>query len=692
MAHDFRVLAGLASGATTVFGAFAAAAQPNVPRPVAVWAEEDRYVAAESGSARPGKWLNSTSPLAVEPMACLDADYPCRRVVLAIAAQLFKSEVGLNWIGQTICDDPASMMLVVPSIDEQRNWNNTKWQPTLDAQAASGRPWPVFDVVERGRTGSTTAFKRFRGGYLVITTAASSKGLQGRSIKRLLCDEVSEFPTEVGGRGDPIRQAETRGDGHEDFKALHTSTRKELPGCRITAMYEAGDRRQPYVACPDCGHYQFLEFERMQPPDAKGRVTFACAAHGCVIDEVSKPAMLDGAVWLKTYPSESPDNPAPPEHFPTSDLAGWVQRRGHFAPAEGREPSFDAWQAYSKLKSWARLWGEYQEALEDVRSGKDPDALKVFWQQKLNRAWESASDAPDHQKLFNVRGRFVKRRGVVPSWACEIIGVADVQGDRIEWAAYAYGPDLASARFDWGVIDIDPLEPEAWAELALVVGRRFEGEATIPLGFDAFGVDLGGKKGVTERVYRFVRGRHNVYAVKGSSDLDGAPLVVGKRRTLRLKDGTAITVQPHLIGSHGLKSVIYGALAVTLEADQARLPGGLYNPADATHEDFKQLVSETYQQPKTARASARGWWARIAGQANEQLDLAVYARGLAWWRGAFTRTLAEWQALFEARAKTPDQPLPLFAAVDAIAAVPQAETAPNPGGERPTLFGSRKKL
>ena len=692
MARDFRGLAGLASAAATVFGAMAVAAKPNVPRPIAQWAEEERYVAAESGSARPGKWFNSTSPLAVEVMACLDAEHPSKRVVLAIAAQLFKSEVGLNWIGQTISDDPASMMLVVPSLDEQRIWNNTKWQPTLDASAAAGAPWKVFDVVERGRTGSTTSFKRFRGGYLVTTTANSSKGLQGRSIKRLICDEVSEFPTEVGGRGDPIRQAETRGDGHDDFKALHSSTRKELPGCRISAMYEAGDMRTPFVCCPHCSAMQTLEFEQMLPPDKGGsRVAFACAANGCIIDEVAKPAMLDAAVWLKTYPSADAANPSPPPHFPSSDLPGWRARRGHMASAEGREPSFSAWQAYSKLKSWTRLYAEYEEALADVQSGRDPDGLKVFWQQKLNRAWDAASDAPDHEKLYAARGRWVKARGIVPAWACELIMVADVQGDRIEWAAYAFGPDHSAARFDWGVIDIDPLEPEAWAELALIVARRYEGEATMPLGFDAVGIDLGGKKGVTERVYRFVRGRHNVYAVKGSSDPDAVPLVVGKRRTLRLKDGTSITVQPHLIGGHGLKSVVYGALATSLEAEQARLPGGIYNPKDATHEDFKQLVSEVYRQPKTKRASARGYWERISGQANEQLDLAVYARGLAWWRGTFTRTEAEWQALFQARAKSPDQPLPLFAAVTP-APVPKAETAPNPGGERTSLFGGRKSL
>ncbi len=696
MSQILRRLSGLASAAAVVFGALAAAAQPIAVRSLSQWAEEDRFVSPESGSSRPGKWLNSTSPYALEPMACLDAADPSRRVIVCAAAQLLKSELFLNWAGQTISDDPAPMMLVLPSLDELRNWNNTKWQPTLDAAARAGRPWKVRDVVDRARTGSTTAFKKFPGGFLHVTTASSSKGLQSRSIKRVCCDEVSEFPADAGGRGDPLKQAETRQDAHDDAKSLHTSTPKTLPACRITNMYEAGDRRLYYVACPLCGERQHLQFDAMRGPIlADLRTVFVCLACREPIDEVHKPAMLAGGRWIKTYVDRdvddqealaNPDNPAPPDHFPEGRLEHWLART-----SAGRDPSFHLWQGYSPFKAWGRLWQEYQDAKRDVATGKDPEALKVFWQQKLARAWDDASDAPDHEKLYLARGRFVQR-GFVPAWACETVGVADVQGDRIEWDAYAFGPDLSCARFDWGVIDIDPLEPEAWAELGLVASRRFPGEATVDLGFDSFGVDLGGKKGVTEKVYRFVRGRHNVFALKGSSDADAVPLVRGKRRIIRLRDGGTLTLEPYLVGGWGLKSAVYGALQVSLLADKARLPGGLYNPVDATHDDFKGYASEVFRQPKTMRAGARGWWERIGGQANERLDLAVYARALAWSRGVYKRTPAEWQALFASRARTPESTMPLFAAAEAPPAIPQAETAPNPGNVKRDFFGARKGL
>ncbi|MGC1302973.1 MAG: terminase gpA endonuclease subunit, partial [Caulobacteraceae bacterium] len=615
-----RRLPGLAIASAVVFGALAHAAQPRTSKGVAQWAEDDRYVAAESGSSRPGKWRNDTSPLAIEPMECLGGDHPSRTVTIKASAQVFKTEVGVNWIGQTICEDPASFMLVVPSLDELRNFNATKWQPTVDATPALKRR--VLETVERSRSGSTTSFKRFRGGYFFVTTASSSKGLQGRSAKRLWCDEVSEFPADAGGRGDPVKQAMRRGDAHDDFKALFTSTPKQLPNCRITAMYEAGDQRRYYVQCPMCSVYQLLQPASLHAADrAGGRAYFVCiSGSGCVIDEVHKGQMLgDGRQWIKTYPSEDPANPAPPLFFPAKEFKSW-RARG----SEGREPSFAAWQAYSKLKSWTQIAADRQQALDDVASGRDPEAMKVFTQQIEGEAYDAAVDAPDHVKLHKMRGRFVKR-GLIPAWACDIIGVADNQGDRIEWDAYAFGPDLSCARFDWGVVEIDPLEPEAWAELGLVVGRRFQGEATIDLGFDAFGVDLGGKKGVTERVYRFARSRHNVYAIKGASDPDAIPLRRGKRKTIRLKDGGSLTIEPWLVGGWGLKTAVYAALNTSLDADKGRLPGGIYSPEDATEEDFRQMTAEVFKKPKTLRSGANGWWERIPGRANERLDLAVYA-------------------------------------------------------------------
>jgi phage terminase large subunit GpA-like protein len=170
-------------------------------------------------------------------------------------------------------------------------------------------------------------------------------------------------------------------------------------------------------------------------------------------------------------------------------------------------------------------------------------------------------------------------------------------------------------------------------------------------------------------------------AAPGASDPDAIALERRKRRVIRLKGGGSLTVEPYLVGGFGLKTVVYGMLATSLLAEKDRLPGGLYNPADATLEDFKQYASEVFKQPKSMRAGARGAWERLPGVSNERLDLAVYARGLAWFRGAYAPTAPEWQALFQSRAARQEAVLPLLEAAETPKLVPEAAMSANPGPE-----------
>ena len=62
----------------------------------------------------------------------------------------------------------------------------------------------------RDEGASTTAFKRFAGGFNQIVTASSSKGLQMISVRWLILDEVSGYLRDVDGRGSPASQARAR--------------------------------------------------------------------------------------------------------------------------------------------------------------------------------------------------------------------------------------------------------------------------------------------------------------------------------------------------------------------------------------------------------------------------------------------------------------------------------------------------
>lgn len=628
-----------------VYRALSTAAEPTPELNVAEWAEQRRYVSAEAGSSRPGKWSNATVPFAVEIMLCLAPEHPARIVTMMIASQIVKTEIGLNWIGQTMDVDPAPFLVMQPSLDEARLFSSTKFEPMVEATPSlKGK---VFDVVERSRSGSTTRTKKFRGGVLHIVSAGASKDLQGKSVKRVFADEIAEYKMDAGDRGDPLAQGITRTDGHADYKVLQASTPKELPTCRITDEYEKGDRRRYYVACPHCAVRQTLELEGLV---SQGEAAFyTCGACGVLIGEEHKTAMLAEGVWLKTYPSDDAENPFPPSLIEPQDLERW-RARG----TEGREPSFHLSQLYSPFKSWSRLLGEAREA------DRAPATRKTFRQQKLGLAWDPAVDAPDYEELFKARGHHV-RRGFVPEWACLLTGAADVQNDRIEWAVYAWGPEQTGARIDWGVIWGDTATSAPFVELASVVQQRWPGEATVDLGLDAFGIDSGGAEGRTAKVYEFVRRAIGLKALKGASKHDGLPLEEGSIGKARTKSGKFVKGKVWLVNGYALKKQIYAMLyrGVTAQEEGARLPVALYYTADSSEEHFKQLTAEVFKEPRSRRAGARGYWEHISGRANEQLDLAVYCYALAWDKGLESWGDTEWSRLFAARAK-PSEEAPLL--------------------------------
>ena len=131
-------------------------------------------------------------PYLREPQDCLHPDHPARRVTARWAAQLGKSTAIENWFGYIVDQAPGSMMIVLPTLEEATKFNRVKLQPTIEASPRIAHK--VKPVNSRDEQGSTTAFKRFAGGFCQIVNAGSSKGLQMVSIKYLAMDEVTGYP------------------------------------------------------------------------------------------------------------------------------------------------------------------------------------------------------------------------------------------------------------------------------------------------------------------------------------------------------------------------------------------------------------------------------------------------------------------------------------------------------------------
>lgn len=606
------------SAAAIVCRAASAALRPDPERTVDQWADAERQIAAESGSPYPGAWDTGRVPYLREIMRCLSLSHPARRVTFKKSAQIGGTEAGVNFLGQIIAETPASVLVLLPSKEDAKDYNELKLQAMIDATPACRRR--VRKVKSRSGDASTKRFKKFAGGYLQIQGANSSKGLQMRTFRVVVLEEVSEYPWDVDGRGDPVQMAEARTIAESDRAKIFANSTPALAGaCRISDRYEASSRGRYFVPCPHCGERQVLAWERLRWTEGKPETAaYACVACGVLIEHRHKRQMLAFGAWQHEAP----------ELLET-------------------HPGFALNSLYSPFISWAGVVEKYEEL---ARTGK----LKVFWQQYLGEAWAESGDAPDHEKLHATRQtRF--RRGVLPTDAILTVGAADVQGDRLEWAIWAFGAGLTATLVDAGIIPHGPTDPIAWRELRRVTRRTYPDERGRPWPLDAFGVDSGYH---SQAVYRFALEEAytaKVFALDGRADPRLPPLGSASPVAVRIdgkRDGTA-PLWP--VGTFGLKLEHYSAVRAAIAGpdETGALPPGVMRLGEWVSEEYaRQLCSEYLETVDGRRGATRREWRKVAGARNEALDCAVYARALAHHLTA-ELTPAEWAALAAKRAADP---------------------------------------
>ena len=113
----------------------------------------------------------------------------------------------------------------------------------------------------------------------------------------------------------------------------------------------------------------------------------------------------------------------------------------------------------------------------------------MFSQQCLGEAYEEKGDSPDDEILMLRRQPYPMGR--LPPGALVLTGMADVQGNRLEWSVYGWGVDLQGWLIDRGVIEGDPEEDAVWDRLGAVTERQYEDWQGRLWPVEAFGVDTG---------------------------------------------------------------------------------------------------------------------------------------------------------------------------------------------------------
>jgi len=657
-----RILSGLVC-ASVLVASFAEAAIPQTQSTVSDWAGTTRVMTSESGTRFPGPWDPHRVPYLNDIMDACGPQDPSQIVAIPGSAQSGKSEVALNAIGRIIEESPMGILAVLPTHNEASKWAELKLEPMIAATPQLARR--VYS--RHGEKRSSQTRKKFRDGFLQVASANATANLQMITVGFILCEEISEWdlPDPDDDRGDAFDQAQARGTTYgEALKTVIPSTPGRIGSCRVTDHYNAGDQRRWAWECPHCADWFIPHFSQLTRTGSgtTARVDLAPPCCGALIGHSHKRAMNARGRWVPTFVSANPDNPAPasaPDKKDTPDQGGDDTRIKGVIPAdqidaatsrdcEGRDKSFHVHQLISPFSTWDIIHRKYRQAKGN------PAKMIAFTQQILGEAYDAEMDTPDDEKLLAMAGGAPNiktspvRRTIVPNWAGFLTSAADLQGDRFEWATYAWGPGPRTACIDHGIIDKDPMQPAGWRDLRAVFAREYGSAHLRPQTARRFGTDTGGQD--TQYAYRFILGNPDVIGIKGMTGPKARfePPLQKSRKGGRLKrDGqTTMRVPLTLLNTHLLKKSIYVGLANALLAyDNGDVGEGfhLFLHDEVDSEFTRQLTAESLIVDKVRDHEQ---WVRNGAQANEQLDLAVYNLAMAIDFGLFRMTSDDWETLF----------------------------------------------
>lgn len=527
-------------------------------------------------------------------MDALSASSPVQRIAFMKGAQIGATESGLNWIGYVVHQAPGPMLSVQPTVDMAKRYSKQRIAPMIE-ESDSLREL-VKDPRERD-SGNTVLSKEFPGGVLVMTGANSAVGLRSMPARYVFLDEVDGYPGDVDGEGDPVALAEARTRTFQRRKVYMVSTPTVAGRSRIEREFSKSDQRRFFLPCPECDHYQTLQFKQLKwekgdPASAE----YECEECGSLLGERHKTEMLRRGEWRAT------------------------------AEGDGRTVGFHLSSLYSPV-GWMS-WVEIAQRWEAAQG--DPDLLKEFMNTVLGETWQQRGDAPEWEHVYHQRDGFLS--GTVSRGVLILFAGVDVQKDRLEVGIWGFGRNRQRWLVEHRVLPGPTNRPEVWAELEKMFSETWLHDSGAEMAVRDWGIDSGAFAPEVGAFVRNQQGRGNVHAVDGQDRYDAAFLGIGALdltiKGKKLRRG----LKTLKIGVSYCKQEIVSQLALKKADDGTFPPGFIHLPSDVTEDQVKQLTSESLV-TKRVKGRLKREWQIIEGRRNECLDCSNYARGVAAMRG-----------------------------------------------------------
>ena len=556
---------------------------------VTEWAEKRRRLSMES-SAEPGPWRTTRTPYLREPMNAF-TDPRVRRIVMASASQVGKSELELNIIGYIIDEDPGSILFVHPTTIDAKEFSKLRIAPEI-------RDCPTLRrkvAAPKSRdSGNTVLQKTYPGGILTLCGSTEAHALASKPIRYVLGDERDRWATSAGNEGDPWGLAMARQTTFYNAKAVEVSTPTVKNASAIADSYAEGTMERWKSKCPHCGEYHEIqwkdiryEYETEEINKKKTykvtSIMYVCPGCAAVSDEVT----------MKRQPARwEADNP---DAYAQGVRSFWLNA------------------FVSQWASWESIILKFLNAVGNSRK------LQVVYNTCFGELWEDRGDLEDEDSLMARREEYLAE---LPDGVLVLTAGVDTQDNRMEYEVVGHGHFGETWGIERGVVMGRPDDDATWTKLDEVLfDRVFYFADGLGLRPSMSFVDEGGH--FTQDVRRQCRARigKKVFCIKGMPGPDKPYTAPPKQMKIIVNQKAVGTCWQYQIGVDSGKVMIMDNLAV-------KTPGSKFchfpKRDDYGTGYFAGLLSERLEYDAEKK---QPWvWKKIPGhERNEALDCRNYA-------------------------------------------------------------------
>lgn len=560
--------------------------RPPRRRTVSQWADENRILVSDS-SSEAGRWRTDRAPYQREIMDAF-TDPKIYEIDVMASAQVGKSEIQLNMIGEAVDEDPGPMMYVQPTKEMAEDYSKRRIAPMISACPTLREK---FYAAKGKDSNNTISMKLFPGGSLAIIGANSPTDLASKPIRYLLCDEIDRFPDSAGTEGDPIALAERRTETFRHNRKIVKCSTPTIKGkSKIEKAFMKGTQEEWRTECPQCRSFSFIRFDDIRFDREEFRD-----------EDGKKDWIVTNARWrCPVCQREIPEAEA--KRLP----AKWFARNPK-ALANGIR-SF-------RLSAFMSPWSDWRDiALSFLHAKDDPQLLQVFHNTMLGESWELRESNSEPQQLYGRREHY---NAQVPTGVLVMTMGVDTQDNRLEYEIVGWDRDEQSWGIQRGIIPGRPDAPGAWEEIDNLLEQEWEMANGMTLRISATFVDSGGH--FTSDVYRQCARREmrRVFAIKGEPG-EGKAYVRLMKKEKDAPKGTRFMIAV----DSGKEAILYGAGVEEPGARFMHFPVGDDRGYDL--EFFRGLLSEKQMLVRRRGQNVITW--EKVHERNEPLDCRNYAR------------------------------------------------------------------